>query len=319
MGLPAGMTSRTYDYLLSFTMAHEGATPFMYNNWPLKNANRDVTVGVGIAVTSEDHAAQPDIRSLFVVKGTGAPASEPDMRAEFRRVYDLPRTGTNLFSDYQGRSPLEIPDDRMRRSLNDKMLSFWSQNGASLPTFGSIPAQAQVALVSYNYGARLRTAPKMCAAVRAGDYTVAARESFVSIWDGQKNEAHKRLFTNAATLVDEGLDTEMLPPAIGPFKPPPLISGGANPPLSSPVGRWNVRVPPWFWIYDFTENGVRWTDPYNQMTGTGTWRMVSDSILISWGSGSRDRWDAPVTAAKTKGSCFVTGSGTYPLTAVKQD
>jgi hypothetical protein len=323
-GIPSGMAPATFDYLLRFTMAHEGATPFMYNNWPLKNANRDVTVGVGIAVFSEDHAVRPDIRSLFRVKATGEPASDPEMRAEFRRVYDLPRTAGNLFTDYQDKSPLEIPDAEMRRSLSDKMSEFWDQRGQTFADFASIPAQAQVALASWNYGARLRNAPNMCNAVRSGDFVEAAKQSFVPGWDGQKNEGHRRLLMNAATIAREGLDNTLLPPMGGPFKPPPMISASGSALLESPVGEWNVRVEAWLWVYSFESKSgtrtVRWTDPYNNMTGTGSWNVAGDKLHIAWQSGSRDTWNAPFNPARSTGSCFMTGSGkTFSLVAVKRD
>src|SRR6516165_10451575 len=38
--IPQGMSTQTFEYLLKFTIAHEGDTPFMYNNWPLKNSER---------------------------------------------------------------------------------------------------------------------------------------------------------------------------------------------------------------------------------------------------------------------------------------
>jgi len=54
--LPSGMSDATLNYLITFTVAHEGDTPFMYNNWPLKNPNKDVTVGVGRAIDDENMA-----------------------------------------------------------------------------------------------------------------------------------------------------------------------------------------------------------------------------------------------------------------------
>ncbi|MGA2779683.1 MAG: hypothetical protein ABSF94_19180 [Steroidobacteraceae bacterium] len=219
--LPSGMSDATLNYLITFTVAHEGDTPFMYNNWPLKNPNKDVTVGVGRAIDDENMAASAEIRSMFTVKATGLPASPQEMKTEFRRVYDLARTADNLHSDFEAKSPLKMDRGAMLRSLADKLLNWWDQKGQSIPDFAAIPAQAQVALMSYNYGARLRTAPKMCAAVNSKDFTAAAKESLVPGWDPQKNAAHNKLFMNAAMIVAFGRDVATLPPVIGPFKPPP--------------------------------------------------------------------------------------------------
>jgi hypothetical protein len=221
--IPDGMLPETFDYVRAFTIAHEGDTPFMYNNWPLKNPQSDVTAGVGLAIANEEQAASAEIRNMFRVKATGEVPSEEEMRAEFRRVFNLPRTPTNLFSDYRDRSPLIMDRDAMLDMLQSKMLGFWEQKGQDFPDFGSMPAQAQVALMSYNYGARLRIAPKMCEAVRNHDYADAAEESKIAGWDAQKNQAHKVLFLNAQKIFADNLDPNILPPIDGPFKPPPSL------------------------------------------------------------------------------------------------
>jgi hypothetical protein len=160
---------------------------------------------------------------MFRVKGTEEIASEAAMRTEFQRVVDLPRTATNLYSDYRDKSPLFMDRDAMLSALREKMLTFWQQKGQDFPDFDQIPAQAQVALMSYNYGLRLRGAPKMCDAVRGRDYTRAAAESRINGWDANKNEAHNVLFTNAQRIVDNELDLNTIPPAGSSFKPPPSV------------------------------------------------------------------------------------------------
>jgi hypothetical protein len=229
MPAPQGMSTQTFAYVIAFTVAHEGDTPFLYNNWPLKNKNKDVTAGVGRAITDEAMAASDEIRSMFTVKATGQPASPEDMRAEFRRVYDLARTEDNLRSDFQDKSPLQMDRGAMFRSLGDVLLDHWRNKGKTFSNFEAIPAQAQVALMSYNYGLLLYRAPKMCAAAIAGDYTKAAVESFIGDWDILKNLSHKRLFMNAAAIVSNGMDVDTLPPPQGPFKPPPAVSGATTP------------------------------------------------------------------------------------------
>jgi len=219
---PDGMLQDTLDYVLAFTVAHEGNTPFMYNNWPLKNPNLDVTVGVGRALPNADSAAVPEVRDTFTVKATGAPATDDDMRAEWNRVAAIPRSATNLFSDYRDASPLLMDPDGMLALLGDNMLRFWGQKGQDFD-FSAIPAQAQVALMSYNYGRRLSNAPKMCNAVRSSDFDTAATECVISGWDQRKNQAHQVLFQNAGAIIAKGLDLNTLPPIDGPFKPPPSV------------------------------------------------------------------------------------------------
>jgi hypothetical protein len=282
------MNSETFEYVLAFTIAHEGDTPFMYNNWPLKNPNRDVTVGVGLALDSssveagERVAASNQIRSMFRVKGTGLQASEDEMKAEFRRVYDLKRTLSNLRTDFQDQSPLEMDRTAMLNSLRQTMLGWWGSKGQNFPNFGAIPAQAQIALMSYNYGARLSIAPNMCNAVRAGDYVRAAEESLVPGWDGQKNAGHKRLLMNAATIVRGGLDLGTLPPKLGPFKPPPLVSGGTTTPgadVSQLAGSWSVTIGGWsgFFFFDAI-GGVSWAEDESSPGHAGRWSVNGSSL-----------------------------------------
>jgi hypothetical protein len=215
------MSATTFEYVINFTIAHEGDTPFMYNNWPLKNPNKDVTVGVGHALFSANEAASPDVRRMFTVKATGRPASAEEMVQEYRRVNDLPRTQGNLFSAYRDASPLQMIREEMLSDLRNKLLGYWASRGQEFPNFAAIPAQAQAALMSWNYGLRLRGAPKMCNAIRAGDFVTAAAECRVPGWDGQKNEGHRVLLLNAAAIVASGADPNKLPPPNGPFKPPP--------------------------------------------------------------------------------------------------
>jgi hypothetical protein len=224
------MSQDTFDYVIAFTIAHEGFTPFMYNNWPLKNKNKDVTVGVGFAITSAAQAASPEIRNLFRLKGTTTIPDPEVMKKEYDRVFNLARTATNLHTDYEDKSPVVMDETAMRGFLREKMLEFWESKGQTFPKFENIPAQAQVALMSWNYGLRLSGAPNMCNAVRADppDYDRARKETNVPDWDGQKNEAHARLFENVRILVDNRMDTSILPPIDGPFKPPPKVEAVAR-------------------------------------------------------------------------------------------
>ena len=72
-------------------------------------------------------------------KKSGGNASEEDMRQEFRRVNDLPRTAGNLRSDYQCKSPLKMDREMMLRDLREKMLSYWGQKGQSFPNLNTLP------------------------------------------------------------------------------------------------------------------------------------------------------------------------------------
>ncbi|MBS0528558.1 MAG: hypothetical protein JSS22_04100 [Proteobacteria bacterium] len=254
--VPPWMAATTFEYVLQFTEAHEGQTNFMYNNWSSKSATKDVTAGVGISIRSEGEACSPDVKGLFVRRADGGSASDDDMRAEFRRVNNTERIGGNLFTAFRDPSPLTIPPERLRPSLREKILTFWDARGASadFPDFATIPAQAQVALMSYNYGARISRAPRMCRAIKAKDYAAAALQSNMPGWDPQKNQAHRVLLLNAGVVARDGLDQGLLP-TLGAFKPPPMLTGAPEADLSWLLGWWTVWDGNYYYYY-FSPNGA---------------------------------------------------------------
>ena len=253
--VPPWMSADTFEYVLQFTEAHEGETNFMYNNWPAKSPTKDVTVGVGLSLRSENDAVRSDIIRLFKRKSDNEPASPEDMRAEFRRVNDTQRIGGNLYTAFRDPSPLYIPKSLMRPNLRENMLTFWDQRGSSanFPDFPTIPAQAQVALMSYNYGARISRAPKMCKAIKDGNYHAAAMQSNVPGWDPQKNVAHRVLLLNAGVIARDGLAEGQLPP-LGAFKPPPMLTGAPERDLRWLYGWWTLWDGSYYYYY-FGPNG----------------------------------------------------------------
>jgi len=327
MSIPAGMTQDTYNYLLAFTVAHEGPTNFMYNNWPLKNPNKDVTAGVGLALNNEAAAVRQEVRSLFRVKLTGLPATDDDMRQEFRRVFNLARTKDNLLTDYRDKSLLIIPIEAMNSMLDKKMLEFWEGRGKTIQNFARLPAQAQVALMSWNYGLRLSGAPLMCEAVEEGTgdgFTRAAKESFIRGWDDHKNEGHKRLFLNAAAIVREGLAASTLPP-LSQCTPPPavhpsvLAASVAGQPLGQQLaGHWDVRIGAWPGLFLFdARGGVSWMETRATQKHPGRW--TSTSTRLEWkfndpGDFRTFTVPLPLSFAAVSGTILPAGQGWFTMT-----
>jgi hypothetical protein len=319
MPLPPGMSTATFDYVVSFTIAHEGDTPFMYNNWPLKNQKKDVTVGVGRALFSENDAASPEVRRMFTVKATGRPATADDMRREFRRVNDLARTAGNLFSAYRDASPLQMIREEMLADLRRKLLGYWDTKGQEFPNFATIPAQAQAALMSWNYGLRLRSAPKMCNAVRAGDFETAAAESKVPGWDGQKNNGHRVLLLNAAAIMKTGADPNKLPPVGGPFKPPPSEPGAAvpSPPVPAQLaGRWAVAIGGWKGLFFFdAKGGVSWAASDTSPRHAGRWAVKGNRLEWKFNQpGDIRTFTVPLPlSSKSSGTILPAGQGWFTM------
>jgi hypothetical protein len=86
------------------------------------------------------------------------------------------------------------------------------------------------------------------------------------------------------------------------------------------VGRWHAKVHTWTWIYDFLPVGaVTWTDPYNGMTGTGSWKVAGNCVAVTWAkSNAKDEWNLPIDPDNQKGRCFMADGTMYTLKAVKE-
>jgi hypothetical protein len=91
-----------------------------------------------------------------------------------------------------------------------------------------------------------------------------------------------------------------------------------KPALQSPAGKWRVHVAQYLWIYDFDSHGsVRWTDPFNQETGTGTWKVQDDSMIIRWDAPSTgiDTWEFPLVPNEALGRCVLSNKSNFRLQA----
>jgi hypothetical protein len=73
--------------------------------------------------------------------------------------------------------------------------------------------------------------------------------------------------------------------------------------------KWTVRVKHWKWIYSFSRFGtVTWRDPFNGMTGKGTWKIDGDKMITRWvNSKTWEEWDVPMNPKKAEGKCHISG------------
>jgi len=83
------------------------------------------------------------------------------------------------------------------------------------------------------------------------------------------------------------------------------------------LGRWEVQVGDWTWIYTFEKSGdVMWqalgTNPL-RARGTGTWTL-SDKLRIAWDAGSLEEWDIPLKSIGQTGRLTRQGRNNVPLT-----
>jgi hypothetical protein len=97
----------------------------------------------------------------------------------------------------------------------------------------------------------------------------------------------------------------------GPSQPKPISSfDGFVTAFPSPVGTWDVHVGDWRWFYRFAEDGTaRWTDISSppQRKGGGTWMKIDASLVISWDTGSTEKWDLPLQNTGQKGELIGQG------------
>ena len=85
-----------------------------------------------------------------------------------------------------------------------------------------------------------------------------------------------------------------------------------------PMGSWWVRVPSLagIWRYEFQSNlTVKWVDPHNNKSGTGTWTQSGGAIRIKWPStGSTETWPLPLKPSDYEGT-YTTKRETYDFVA----
>jgi hypothetical protein len=84
-----------------------------------------------------------------------------------------------------------------------------------------------------------------------------------------------------------------------------------------------VQVDKWTWVYDFDmAHNVRWTDPFNKMTGTGSWKKLDRNTMgIFWNNSKTvETWKLPIDLAAQSGNCLMQGQQpSFTLKATKQN
>jgi hypothetical protein len=210
---PDYMTQQAWDYLLRFTVTHEGMVLHMYNNRTSEAAKQDVTCGIGILLIDRDAATGSDYKPMFFDPATQLPATEDQLRDDWDAALNLLRRywpNANLESTAAGDGYADVCKMRMYpQAVMDKAASVlksklkWElDHWLPLEAFISMPSQAQIACVSYFYGWSLAKAPLFRQALIDLNFDRAAKASNLSGASPAKNKAHERLFLNAASISD---------------------------------------------------------------------------------------------------------------------
>ncbi len=210
---PDIMRQSAWDYLLAFTIRHEGAVLHMYNNRATEKAKQDVTCGIGVLLATADVAVRADIMNMFYDPATQAAPTPQQMRADWDAASKLLRTAHNL-AQYGVVCHMRMYPDR----VNDKMALILRDQ--KLPAllklndysgFKDMPAAAQAFCLSFAYGRIPLDFPKMNACIAARDWKGAAAQCHMNGASERKNKAHANLLLFAQKVVDQKLSFDTMP------------------------------------------------------------------------------------------------------------
>ena len=200
------MRQSVRDNWTAFNKPLEGRLHFMYLD--IKGL---VTTGLGNLIDSPADAGQ-----LAWQHADGTPASAEEIDAEWERVKgrtDLAPKGGGAFA---AGAQLFLTDDEIDRMVSGKLDQMQSVLKGRPPfaDFDDFPADAQLGLLSMSWGmGPMFNFPKFQGFVAAGDWTSAATECRFQPDIGTitiRNDRDQLLFRNAAAVIDQGLDPDVL-------------------------------------------------------------------------------------------------------------
>jgi hypothetical protein len=216
----AGLGDDAWTYLMKFTASFEAATNFLYSNKGVHGVKGpDVSVGIGVSIPNRASVAIEFNRTTFYVKGTNYTqlATLEEVQQDYDTVADMDRN-THKLDDYYAADTTELQPSDVLKNLPKKMSDMLKTNLAfpEFKDFATWPAQARVALASFCYGISPAGYPKFRKALATPDFDTAGLESHVNGWSPNKILAHRKLFWNAARLVESAatsacVDLESLP------------------------------------------------------------------------------------------------------------
>jgi len=204
-----------------------------------------VTIAAGALVDPVEMA----LTLPLVHNADGLPATREEIRAEWQRVKttpDLARLGHTAAAKVCRLHLTPADLDALTYARLDAAVAGLARG---LPSFGALPADAQLALLSMAWAVGtsgvLDGYPRMMAAIRAGDFATAAAECTIREVDNlgvvPRNRADRLLFLAAAWVADTGADPEPLrwaPPAdeAPPPEPGPTLRDEA-------MRAWGMQIP----------------------------------------------------------------------------
>lgn len=193
-----------------FSERFEGCVPYMYLD--IKGL---VTVGIGNLIDPVEEA----LKLPFRFKDNGEKASVPDISREWKYINGLSYLKTAGAGAAAFRTTLELSDEDIGKIVKSRLL----HNDivvSSLPAFykwDSWPADAQLGVMSMAWAmgaGGFKGFPKFMMAAANSDFAGMAAECKLDDSDNAgltpRNAANKQCFLNAAQVVAQGLDPEVL-------------------------------------------------------------------------------------------------------------
>jgi hypothetical protein len=240
---PAKMSQTTWDYLIKFTIHHEGVVNHMYHNYPKGSSYQDISCGVGFLLATKDDVkkqtpskATIDTYLSFFKQTSGIDATEEMFIADWKAAIPIMRVShpqKGEIAEFAAKCVLRMREEKIKpkmaqilvKKLNDEIA------GAHLKEvdYWGLPAVAQVGIASIAYGYSLTKMPNFCKALKDKNYEWAATEAQLSNMSAIKNRDHSLLFKDAAYINNERADDSAaytyLPPKLSDWMPLYSIMG----------------------------------------------------------------------------------------------
>lgn len=193
---------------LDFTSPLEGVVSFFYQD--LKGL---VSIGIGDLVDPIRLAM-----GLPMVRMDGTPATQNEIAAEWLRIKQLPNGAIGGWKAAARVATLRLTDEGVRNLVIGKLNENDRAMSATFPAWEEWPADSQLGTLSMCWACGSgfpATWPKFTAALRAQDWSAAARECFMpeeAKYSGlrPRNRADAMLFRNAATVAAGEMDPDVL-------------------------------------------------------------------------------------------------------------
>jgi hypothetical protein len=190
-----------YDFIRN----HEGEVAFMY-----LDTKGLVTVGIGNLIDPVSLATPLPFQFKTANKAkapAGKLATHAEIEAEWKFIKSHPNRQSFMTKGHRLCEPetnLELGGTNRRLLFETKSTANERQLRAFFMDFEWWPADAQLALMAMGWGLGAGFPvqwPKFSAACRKKDFDAAAADSKIKTWNADRNDASRRLFTNAARVL----------------------------------------------------------------------------------------------------------------------